>query len=362
MAATKTPQDHKQPKDKPRTITVMGATLTIDPAVFDDLDIMELLGGGIDLKFNATGTFNADISFDAYTLNTLIDALMDKIFGRDSILDLSQLAPDMFTQHHLRNIAWDRDGGMWDNLAQVVKDDIVPDLVASNTVKNAVGGIDLSFLLGLFGGTIDNVLSKVKPLITTLLPIPVMDTVNAGINFVDGTLANIYITGYDNGKAIVSADKQEYTRWTQRHSGNKLELWIYNQFASVGQDGNIVDGSDSGIVDWGEIPKTVVYEPYQYSDTNFNTYFVDYNFSGKNARFQQGTLVQKSAVSFTFASGQHAGQDVHEFLTNNKGYLDSIAANGGRNCPSVAKPSVSSIFPINGCAVLHAITKNVTQR
>lgn len=297
--------------------------------LFADLDIMQLLGGGIDLKFNATGTFNADISFDAYTLNTLIDDLMDLILGPNSIIDLGQLAPEMFTQHHLKNIRWDRDGGLWDNLAQVVKDDIIPDIVSSPTVTAAVG-LNLSGLLGLFGGTIDNVLNTVKPLITTLLPFPVMDTVNAGINFVDGTLANIYITGYDNGEAIVSADGQQYTKWG-RHSGNKLELWIYNQFDSVGAPGNVVGDSaaSGGIVDWGEIPKTVVYEPYQYNSGNYQASFVLANFSNKTARYQRGTHVMKANVSFKFADGQYAGQDVQTVLTNNPNWLNDIAASGG---------------------------------
>ena len=297
--------------------------------LFADLDIMQLLGGGIDLKFNATGTFNADISFDAYTLNTLIDDLMDLILGPNSIIDLGQLAPEMFTQHHLKNIRWDRDGGLWDNLAQVVKDDIIPDIVSSPTVTAAVG-MNLSGLLGLFGGTIDNVLNTVKPLITTLLPFPVMDTVNAGINFVDGTLANIYITGYDNGEAIVSADEQQYTKWG-RHSGNKLELWIYNQFDSVGAPGNVVGDSaaSGGIVDWGEIPKTVVYEPYQYNSGNYQASFVLANFSNRTARYQRGTHVMKANVSFKFADGQYAGQDVQTVLTNNPNWLNEIAASGG---------------------------------
>lgn len=40
---TTKPQDHKQPKDKPRRIEVMGATLTIDPSILDDLDMVEYL-------------------------------------------------------------------------------------------------------------------------------------------------------------------------------------------------------------------------------------------------------------------------------------------------------------------------------
>lgn len=325
---TETPSTETPSTDQP---AASESALDMTPLtdLFADLDIMQLLGGGIDLKFNATGTFNADISFDAYTLNTLIDDLMDLILGPNSIIDLGALAPEMFTQHHLRNINWDRDGGLWDNLAQVVKDDIIPDIVSSPTVTAAVG-LNLSGLLGLFGGTIDNVLNTVKPLITTLLPFPVMDTVNAGINFVDGTLANIYITGYDNGEAIVSADGQQYTKWG-RHSGNKLELWIYNQFDSVGAPGNVVGDSaaSGGIVDWGEIPKTVVYEPYQYNSGNYQASFVLANFSNRTARYQRGTHVMKANVSFTFASGQYVNQDVQTVLTNNPNWLNDIAASGG---------------------------------
>lgn len=37
------PQDHLQPKDKPQTISVDGVKLTINPNVFDDLDVVEYL-------------------------------------------------------------------------------------------------------------------------------------------------------------------------------------------------------------------------------------------------------------------------------------------------------------------------------
>lgn len=311
--------------------------------LFADLDIMQLLGGGIDLKFNATGTFNADISFDAYTLNTLIDDLMDLILGPNSIIDLGQLAPEMFTQHHLRNINWDRDGGLWDNLAQVVKDDIIPDIVSSPTVTAAVG-MNLSGLLGLFGGTIDDVLNKVKPLITTLLPIPVMDTVNAGINFVDGTLANIYIIGDNNEEAIVSADGQEYTRFG-RDTKNKLELWIYNQFDSVGAPGNVVGDSaaSGGIVDWGEIPKTVVYEPYQYNSGGSYASFVSSNFENKTARYQRGTHVMRAPVTFTFEGGEYDGREVADLLNSDRSLLDRIAAAGG-NIDDPLQITVSANF------------------
>lgn len=311
--------------------------------LFANLDVMELLGGGIDIKFNATGTFNADIAFDPYTINKLIDDLMDLIFGPNSILDLSVLAPDMFTEHHLKNVNWDRDGGFWDALAALVKKDIVPDIVASPTVKNVVNGLDLSGLLGLFGGTIDDVLNKVKPIITALLPFPVFSEISAGINFVDATLANIYITGYDTGAQIVSSDGVVYDRWGH-NTNNKMELWIYNQFDSVGAPGNVVGGTDAsgGIVDWGEIPKTVVFEPYQYQTGNIGG-FISENFENKTARYQRGTHVMRASVTFTFASGDYAGQSVATVLRNNPNWLNTIADNGG-NVDNPLEITVSANF------------------
>ena len=41
--AAKQPQDHKTPKNQPKTVEVMGVTLAVSPAIFDDLDMVEYL-------------------------------------------------------------------------------------------------------------------------------------------------------------------------------------------------------------------------------------------------------------------------------------------------------------------------------
>lgn len=43
MSEKKKPQDHQQPKDKPKRITVKDIDLTVDPKIFDDLEIIEML-------------------------------------------------------------------------------------------------------------------------------------------------------------------------------------------------------------------------------------------------------------------------------------------------------------------------------
>ena len=54
---TKQPQDHKQPKDKPQRITVHGVEMTIDPKVFDDLDMVEYLYDLQNTEENTAGGF-----------------------------------------------------------------------------------------------------------------------------------------------------------------------------------------------------------------------------------------------------------------------------------------------------------------
>lgn len=43
MSEKKKPQDHLQPKDKPKHVEVRGVGLDIDPKLFDDLDVIELV-------------------------------------------------------------------------------------------------------------------------------------------------------------------------------------------------------------------------------------------------------------------------------------------------------------------------------
>lgn len=40
--AAKQPQDHKTPKNQPKTVEAMGVTLAVSPAIFDDLDMVEI--------------------------------------------------------------------------------------------------------------------------------------------------------------------------------------------------------------------------------------------------------------------------------------------------------------------------------
>ena len=76
---TTKPQDHKQPKDKPRRIEVMGATLTIDPSILDDLDMAEYEAvPAADSEHGSVAlvhTGNIEARFDNAENNTLLHTM-----------------------------------------------------------------------------------------------------------------------------------------------------------------------------------------------------------------------------------------------------------------------------------------------
>lgn len=100
--AAKQPQDHKTPKNQPKTVEVMGVTLAVSPAIFDDLDMVEYL---YDLQAaqegDGTGAF-AIVPFlkklcgPQYT--AMKDALRDPDTGRVSIDKVSEFIAQLLEQ------------------------------------------------------------------------------------------------------------------------------------------------------------------------------------------------------------------------------------------------------------------------
>ena len=119
---------------------------------------------------------------------------------------------------------------------------------------------------------------------------------------------------------------------TNRNTNNKMEIWIYNQFSSVGAPDNVTDGSQAGIVDWGEIPKTVIFDPYEYTAGSAgNQEFIAEYFTGKTARYQNGSHVMRSDVTFTVNGTEisQAGIDFYEIArtsTKDTRYTVTVSA------------------------------------
>ena len=100
--AAKQPQDHKTTKNQPKTVEVMGVTVTVGPAIFNDLDMVEYL---YDLQAaqegDGTGAF-AIVPFlkklcgPQYT--AMKDALRDPDTGRVSIDKVSEFIAQLLEQ------------------------------------------------------------------------------------------------------------------------------------------------------------------------------------------------------------------------------------------------------------------------
>lgn len=292
--------------------------LTIETDIFNDLDINELLSGGIDISLRSTGTLNVNVNLDPYTFNKLIDDLMGNlVFGAQSQIDLSKLAPDMFGAHYLKYVNWDRlnYNAFWSTLSNELKQ-IVKTLIENNV--DGIGGVVAGMLDGAIGDLLNGI---VYDIIKSILPLPVYNEVSVGLNLVDGTLTNIYITGYDHNEAVVNADgevleyhgsycvsdesnvvqnNQVYNA-NQRSNTYKTEINLYNCFDSVGDPDNTVDGSGTaGVVNWGNMEFDMTFEPLAYeNDAITSDYeFIQEYFTGKIALYQQGSTVMKSNVRF----------------------------------------------------------------
>ncbi|MDE5549650.1 MAG: hypothetical protein K2J13_05310, partial [Clostridia bacterium] len=174
--------------------------------IFDNLDITALLSAGIDVTLSSNGNFNVNVGFDPYTINKLIDDIMSLIFtggrtdGITSLLNLAELAPDMFSKDHLSNVVWDRENKgsndkstFWGSLREAI-------LAIVGDVLSNLAGVNLDGLSGAASGVVDNLH---KMVIVSILPFAVFNEFNVGLNFVDGTLANVYITGFDKGEDIL---------------------------------------------------------------------------------------------------------------------------------------------------------------
>lgn len=100
--AAKQPQDHKTPKNQPKTVEVMGVTLAVSPAIFDDLDMVEYL---YDLQTSQSGNsagafaivpFLKKLCGPQYT--AMKDALRDPDTGRVSIDKVSEFIAQLLEQ------------------------------------------------------------------------------------------------------------------------------------------------------------------------------------------------------------------------------------------------------------------------
>ena len=345
------------------TVTTLAegdTTTTEEPSpfaeLFADLDVLKLLDGGIDVRLTSAGVFNIDVSFNAYEINKMIDGVMSLIFGPNTILNLAELAPDMFGTNYLYNVNWDRvnndDRGFW----QTLQAQLTPMLkeVVANMVSSALSPLITDTLL-------NSTYEEIHDILMRLLPLPVFNRLNVGINTLDGTFSNIYIKGYDDNQAVTDDQGNELSHTTynggerttyytagSRSANYKTELYLFNKSPSVGNEDNTVSGdSVAGIIDWGDITRSINFEPYEYSGDPATAYSQLYNryFANKTARYQYNATVKKSYVKFYMAD---ANGEINKKAQLTSGTMDLLnvveIANANKN--TAKEPTVVTVFAV----------------
>ena len=291
-------------------------TTATEPSPFDEifanLDIVALLGGGINASLLSNGNFGVTVEFDPYLINKLLDDILSLVFGPNTILNLAELAPDMFTDNYLSKVTWTREetGVFWDSLsAQVVP--ILKDLISSL----GYGWVAPLITNALIGG----VLGQVRNITAGILPFAVFNELTVNVEVADATIANISIDGFDwgqdiydtNGQVAYSASKSGRKGNVNNNSvinrdGYFTSIKLYNTSDSVGKpvygdDGGIL--FPEGIVTWNGIPMQITYDPYSYANNSEGVAaIIREHFSGKQASYQKAQELYKTAVVFKIVS------------------------------------------------------------
>ena len=293
-----------------------GETTTTEPSPFDaifaNLDVVALLGGGIEASLLSNGNFGVNVKFDPYLINKLLDDILSLVFGPNTILNLAELAPDMFTDNYLSKVTWTREetGVFWDSLsAQVVP--ILKDLISSL----GYGWVAPLITNALIGG----VLGQVRNITAGILPFAVFNELTVNVEVADATIANISIDGFDwgqdiydtNGEVAYSASKSGRKGNVNNNSvinrdGYFTSIKLYNTSDSVGKpvygdDGGIL--FPEGIVTWNGIPMQITYDPYSYANNSEGVAaIIREHFSGKQASYQKAQDLYKATVVFKIVS------------------------------------------------------------
>lgn len=293
-----------------------GEDTTTEPSpfaeIFANLDVVALLGGGINASLLSNGNFGVTVEFDPYLINKLLDDMLSLVFGPKTILNLAELAPDMFTDNYLSKVTWTREetGVFWDSLsAQVVP--ILKDLISSL----GYGWVAPLITNALIGG----VLGQVRNITAGILPFAVFNELTVNVEVADATIANISIDGFDwgqniydtNGEVAYSASKSGRKGNVNNNSvinrdGYFTSIKLYNTSDSVGKpvygdDGGIL--FPEGIVTWNGIPMQITYDPYSYANNSEGVAaIIREHFSGKQASYQKAQELYKTAVVFKIVS------------------------------------------------------------
>lgn len=304
---------------------------------FNSIDISKILEA-ITVNLNGLDSINARVDFNAYTINQVIDGMMNCIFGRGSIVDMVNLdlfgtGGRVFYQNYLHQVVWDRvnPSNFLNSLYEVLH-------YTGSSRKGALGEIvdtQVSGVVGIISSSINDIAAKVTQFIAGILPLPVFNEIGVDINLTDMAIANVTLEGTVDGTAVVNENGETLTvhstannptnsSWnnvsytydeaTMRNlTSHYTRLTVYNTNSAIGSD--TIDGKDNGIATWTGITTDHAFIQDSYTVSGQEIYETYFNNGVASSIYQLGSTYKRATSTTMSYTGEINGINVSETLT-----------------------------------------------
>ena len=296
-----------------------------------------------------------DISFDAYTVNSLVDSLVRLLLGSDTQINVAEIdlgfGTGVVKDSYLAGVRYDRTSvNFQSDLRWAIAHD-------SSNLRGFLGDIVYNEVGKQIGSTLQNfawnnavassaisVGQTMSDWIYGLLAFPVWNEVAASANIVGGKIASIELYGVNNGQAVtnsegavLSADisytnqgvtteaSVTYDESTMSSlSGSYTRISIYNQSASVTDP----DADGGWLTDWDNTPGRVVYNPYLYASAEEAAaeLFAEFD-TNQTVIAQNGTAYKRATgVTYTYEGSNFTRETLAQLLATPGTYYVTATA------------------------------------
>lgn len=306
---------------------------------FATVDISKILEA-ITVNLNGLDSINARIDFNAYTINHVIDGLMNCIFGKGSIVDMVNL--DLFGtgnqvlyQNYLHQVIWDRVNpiNFLNSFYEVLH-------FGGNSRKGVLGEIVATQIpsiipVSTIEGSLNDIAAKITQFVAGILPLPVFNEIGVDINLTDMAIANVTLEGTVDGSAVVNekgetlsvhstANNPTNSSWNNasytydeatmsKLTSHYTRLTVYNVNSAIGSD--TIDGKDDGIVTWKGITTDHAFIHDSYTVSGQEIYETYFNNGVASSIYQLGTTYKRSTSTTMSYTGLIGEANVSETLT-----------------------------------------------
>ena len=284
-----------------------------------------------------------DISFDAYTVNSLVDSLVRLLLGSDTQINVAEIdlgfGTGVVKDSYLAGVRYDRTSvNFQSDLRWAIAHDssnlrgFLGDIVYNEVGKQIGSALQNFAWNNAVASSAISVGQTMSDWIYGLLAFPVWNEVTASANIVGGKIASIELYGVNNGQAVTNSegavlsadisytnqgvtteDSVTYDESTMSSlAGSYTRISIYNQSASVTDP----DADGGWLTDWDNTPGRVVYNPYLYASAEEAAaeLFAEFD-TNQTVIAQNGTAYKRATgVTYTYEGSTFTRETLAQLL------------------------------------------------